>query len=353
MKLGPFSSEPFAEGLWTLLHVTDGLDVVSLDDRLGRVTGNRRPCTAILILEGSDPASCGTFLEASSAHAVVLIDSEGARAFVGLDNPDWRQLVDVIRRLPSRSRISDSGLPRPCSHRRPPALPHGQSRRRLDRASTAKRVASTQPGSLSDAPRCPRPHRCTWVVGRSSGGAESLGLDRHRQTAGARRRLRAADDDLMVSRDPCLSPRGNRKRFLPTELELRLLCLVLAPEIDGRYAMVIGVLQDDLTRRRPGLTLLAELIFHTAVATWELRRIVHASHSIVAKGLVRPAGSTGCLSTSGSSRVGRWLPISSILGRTGGGRPRRDVASAVRTASGTLHRGDGSGEATRPNITQP
>jgi hypothetical protein len=127
VKLGPFSSEPFAHGLRNLLRQSEDLDVVQLDDPLQVESEAVADAPSILILEGDDPAGCRTFLEASKAHAVVLIDSEGARAFVGLDNPDWRQLVAVIRAVSAQVTVSDPAAARDRAHvidlRRLPSAP--------------------------------------------------------------------------------------------------------------------------------------------------------------------------------------------------------------------------------------
>ncbi|WP_222271513.1 ATP-binding protein [Modestobacter marinus] len=107
-------------------------------------------------------------------------------------------------------------------------------------------------------------------------------------------RLNSADDALIVTRTSLPGPLARvAEVFSLSDLELRLLGLVLAPELDGRYATVIGVLQDDLTRRRPGLTLLAELLAQNEVGTWDLRRAIHASNSVSSQGLFQPAGAEG------------------------------------------------------------
>ena len=61
----------------------------------------------------------------------------------------------------------------------------------------------------------------------------------------------------------------------------------LAPEIDGKSATAMGVLQDDLTRRRPGLTLLADLLEETGSA-WALRQTLARPGSLSANGLISP-----------------------------------------------------------------
>jgi len=104
-------------------------------------------------------------------------------------------------------------------------------------------------------------------------------------------RLAAADRALIVDRTALSGPLAEiADVFALSPLELRLLGLVLAPELDGRYGTVIGVLQDDLTRRRPGLTLLAELVTPAGVSTWDLRRMTEEPHSLASAGLIGPSG---------------------------------------------------------------
>ncbi|MFC8130897.1 ATP-binding protein [Streptomyces sp. NPDC057302] len=102
----------------------------------------------------------------------------------------------------------------------------------------------------------------------------------------------AEADDLLVRTRSILPVRIAQvaETFALSDTELRLLCLVLAPELDGRYSTVIGVLQDDLHHRRPGLTLLAELM-PQPTTVWDLRCTAYAS--MVTAGLLRPDTTTG------------------------------------------------------------
>jgi hypothetical protein len=295
--LGPFSSEPFALGLRTLLVESGDFDVISVDDptAIGRDIAEGNP--SILITEGTDPAVCQTYLELSVVRSVVLFDPVGARAFVGLENPDWQQLADVVKAAVGKIWTNPPAAmqdricvidPRTLSS----VAAHGADSAALEPLiewlelslglSLIRRVGQDATGvpGWSIAPR---------------EAFELLNLDPQSTTqADLSARLSAVDNALVVSRTSL--PRAVAhiaNVFLLSEVELRLLCLVLAPELDGRYATIIGVLQDDLTRRRPGLTLLAELMSPTGVDTWDLRRTVHASDSIVSEGLVRPGGTDG------------------------------------------------------------
>ena len=55
--------------------------------------------------------------------------------------------------------------------------------------------------------------------------------------------------------------------------ERQILLMALAPELDGRYARVFGFLNDDLTRRRPTATLVAQLLSKNRPA-WGLRHVL-------------------------------------------------------------------------------
>ena len=95
--MGPFSSEPFALGLEALLLDSGDFDVVFVDDPAMWARDVAVDGSAILIVEGVDPAVCQRYLDERRVHSVVLFDPVGAQAFVGLENPDWQTLVEVLR----------------------------------------------------------------------------------------------------------------------------------------------------------------------------------------------------------------------------------------------------------------
>ncbi|GAA2756210.1 ATP-binding protein [Actinopolymorpha rutila] len=286
--MGPFSSEPFALGLKAFLLGSGEFDVVSVDDPavLDRhVVGGG---AAILIIEGADPAACQDYLDEQHIRSVVLFDPVGARAFIGLENPDWRKLVEVLQAAAhdvtaERVHVVDPWTLRPARSQDADAATLAPLTEWLELSLARALVRRTG----HDAPGVPG-----WSVAPAE-ALESLALDPLLSTeAELAARLAAADAALVVTRTSLPAPVARvAEAFALSALELRLLCLVLAPELDGRYATAIGVLQDDLTRRRPGLTLLAELMVSTDVGTWNLRRTINASNSVMKQGLVRPAGS--------------------------------------------------------------
>jgi AAA+ superfamily predicted ATPase len=290
--VGPFTSEPFALGLRALLKDSGDFDVITVDDPivLGPDVAVGNP--AILIVEGADPAACQDYLNTHFLRSVVLFDPIGARAFIGLENPDWKGIGDILR-VAAR----DTGAPaeriRVVDPRTLPAFDA-----QIADAAVLFPLTEWLELSLGRALLRRAGHDTPGVPGWSIAASDALkmlALDPQATTeAQLVERLTAADIGLAVTRTSLPGPVARvAEAFALSALELRLLCLVLAPELDGRYATVIGVLQDDLTRRRPGLTLLAELMAEDEVTTWDLRRTVHASSSIIAQGLVQPAESDG------------------------------------------------------------
>jgi hypothetical protein len=297
--VGPFLSEPFAKGLRSLLAATGEFDVIGVDD-LRVLADAEIGGPSILIMEGTDPAACHTYLDLPAIRSVVLFDPVGARAFVGVDNPTWRELADVVRSVArevwaNRSGAGNERVRFVDPRQLPPTDAVGAVGVRGADSATLAPLARWVELSLglcltrrfgNDRPGVPG-----WSVAPAE-AFELLGLESPPVSGeDLTDQLAVADEALIASRHSL--PPGVAALadvFALSDLELRVLCLVLAPEIDGRYATVIGVLQDDLTRRRPGLTLLAELMSLTDVGTWDLRRAVNASDSVVSKGLIRSTG---------------------------------------------------------------
>ncbi|OLT00495.1 hypothetical protein BJF90_34860 [Pseudonocardia sp. CNS-004] len=275
-------------GLNTLLADGGEFDVVSVADpeAIEHDVGAGRP--SVLIVEGANPTACQNYLDRNPfIRSVVVFDPVGAHAFIGLTNPDWRRLAAIVRAAAQERRVRVVD-------------PRDLHRSEADAAEAAAMAPLTEWLELSlgralrrrlgrDLPGVPG-----WSIAPDE-AFELLGLDPQGNPESLlTERLTAADSALVCARTtlPVAIARLATVFWL-SDLELRLLCLVLAPELDGRFATAIAVLQDDLTRRRPGLTLLAELMAPNEVDTWHLRRTVHASNSIIAAGLVHPAGSEG------------------------------------------------------------
>jgi hypothetical protein len=292
--LGTFSSEPFAEGLRSLLSDSGEFVVVPTDDPLTTsAAAGAEP--SMVVLEGRDPTACQRYLDIAAIRMVILVDPGAARAFVGVDNPGWEELSGVVRALAGEAHTGRFGGDQ---HRvrviGPEHMSPGEELNGgADSVALEPLTRWVELGLALHLTRRGgdgRPGVAGWSVAPHEAfdmlGLDQLGSNAEEDLAD---RLAAAEDDLFGS--GLRLPRAIddiRVGFSLSGLDLRLFCLLLAPEIDGRYATAMGVLQDDLTRRRPGLTLLAELLSGSGMTTWDLRRALQGRDSLVAKGLVRP-----------------------------------------------------------------
>ncbi|WP_052133071.1 ATP-binding protein [Kocuria rosea] len=290
--LGSFTNERFTEALRTRLRDTGEFDVVPVG-KSGTLSTDAGDEPSVLLAEGHNPSLCRPYLDRSVSRTVLLVDPAATSAFGALNDHRWAKLVDVVRTLaekvcagelldaPDRVRVLDTGFLTPA------ADPKGGADsadlepllRWLDVALALPLARRGDDGRSGVVGWSVAPHEAFEMLGLDSSGSSEKDLEN---------RLTAAEDDLFGPGQALPPTMGDIKTgFSLSGLDLRLFCLLLAPEIDGRYATAIGVLQDDLTRRRPGLTLLAELMSGTGVTTWDLRRYLHEPDSLVAKGLVR------------------------------------------------------------------
>jgi hypothetical protein len=289
--LGPFASEPFAEGLRNLLTQSGGFEVIETEAGLGEIVHPDR--RSVMLLGGIDPADCLPYLETAENLAVVVLDPVGARAFVGLENPNWERLVRIISAVaiettvhpgtPARGRVRLVDLQEMTNEEL--ALQKRQSVEPIVEWLDLNFALHLQALAQDDESR--------GIPGWSVAPRDALGLLGHDVDRSSvddlRHRLSVVDQALIVERTTLPHFVAEvATSFSLNEEEIRLLCFVLAPEIDGRYATAIGVLQDDLTRRRPGLTLLARLIGGGRQA-WDLRRLLAGPGSLRTNGLIEPA----------------------------------------------------------------
>jgi len=72
------------------------------------------------------------------------------------------------------------------------------------------------------------------------------------------------------------------------EAARNILWLCIAPEIDGRYATVFGVINDDLTHRRPTATTLAKLLFRSSKMAIDVLKMLDVAGPFARFRLVAP-----------------------------------------------------------------
>ncbi len=79
--------------------------------------------------------------------------------------------------------------------------------------------------------------------------------------------------------------RSLTRRFVLTAAEAELVLVALAPDVDARFERLYAYLQDDVTRRRPGIGLAIELLADPATDT-ELRSALRSGATLIESGLL-------------------------------------------------------------------
>jgi hypothetical protein len=120
------------------------------------------------------------------------------------------------------------------------------------------------------------------LLGDDNAGRERDALDEAIRAAEAALLARSRHDAAAM-----LPLRRIEDRFGLDALERRMLWLALAPEIDDRYGRVIGVINDDLGRRRPTPALLAAAL-EDAGGEWQLFGRLKGPRPFARFGLVAP-----------------------------------------------------------------
>jgi hypothetical protein len=84
----------------------------------------------------------------------------------------------------------------------------------------------------------------------------------------------------------------------PWELQAIVICL--APELRRRYDRLYAYLQDDITRKRPSVDLVLDLLCDSEIERWQAQRLLAEGSSLIRAGLLEtlddpysPSGSTG------------------------------------------------------------
>lgn len=66
------------------------------------------------------------------------------------------------------------------------------------------------------------------------------------------------------------------RRFELTPIEVEMVLIALLPELDPHYGTLFAFLQDDMTRKRPSINLILDLLTSSLAEKWQLRRLLAA-----------------------------------------------------------------------------
>ena len=128
--------------------------------------------------------------------------------------------------------------------------------------------------------------------------------------APARAALAAVGDEIAVRLaaggvEPALPRLGRLLGLSDFELQAVLICL--APELRRRYDRLYAYLQDDITRRRPSVDLVLELLCDDERERWRRRRLLAEGAPLLRTGVLEPVPDPA--SPSGSSGLARFLRL--------------------------------------------
>ncbi|MGW3287106.1 ATP-binding protein [Streptomyces sp. NPDC001002] len=112
-------------------------------------------------------------------------------------------------------------------------------------------------------------------------------------------------DSAAEGAEPPLAALGRLFGLSPTELGAVLICL--APELRRKYDRLYAYLQDDITRRRPSVDLVLELLCTSERERWIASSVFLADAPLMRYGILRTVDDP--LSPSGSSGLARFLVL--------------------------------------------
>ncbi|MEP3866590.1 MAG: AAA family ATPase, partial [Paracoccaceae bacterium] len=249
--IGPFRRQMFAEGLAIMLRSEANLNLtrIATEAEVTRFLNNSHP--TIVILEARAREAARAPLPESDAVAVILIAQEGRDVQIALRQFDRNRLsaaIGMVSKAPHPRVITlDAEGPAQPSF----ALPKFRDPQASGLGTVIAWLDAVFVLAMAEYESARGPD------GPASEDAAILRTEFERgQTvsrAEVQRRFEALEDAPMWQV-------RLRRTFGLDATELKLLCLAAAPDLDHRYAQVIGLMQNDYAQGRPNATTLARLL---------------------------------------------------------------------------------------------
>jgi len=115
-------------------------------------------------------------------------------------------------------------------------------------------------------------------------------------------RVAASLEEKIFLALPCLA-----RMFGLSPLELQALVICLAPELDRRYDTLYAYLQNDITRKKPSVDLVLQLLADRREQRWQLRQLFAGGATLLRSGILQSVADP--LSPSGSSDLAMLLKV--------------------------------------------
>lgn len=289
----------FHEALVELLTSVPEIEVGTCTSEQELVAHLRHQCPRVLIVNAPYPKAPEThqaYLELCPNLVIIAIDPTGAEAIVHLRDLGRDLLIRLIHTLSTDNPIEAdyphfhlltsatvTALVEELSHDVDTISPYDNTREHLEDIQCWLDLCLLQRLSLEDDGDNNNPSLPFWTMnakqarnlltaGQPLPSGEELGhalenLQSHIARREAANRLRDTLPRLLAIIDA----------FGLSDLERRTLFLVLAPELDSRYARIFGFLNDDLTRRRPTVSLLAQLAHSPGALVWDMDQLINGA----------------------------------------------------------------------------
>ena len=97
-----------------------------------------------------------------------------------------------------------------------------------------------------------------------------------------------------------------------SSFERDAIVICMAPELRRKYDRLYAYLQDDITRKRPSVDLILELLYDTEAQRWSARKLLGDSATLLRAGLIRKVDDPH--SPSGSSGLAQFLKLDARIG---------------------------------------
>ncbi|WP_373486770.1 hypothetical protein, partial [Blastomonas sp.] len=249
--IGPFRRQMFAEGLAVMLRSEVNLNLTQIATEAEARHFLNCDHPTVVILEARAGEAARALLPESDTVAVILIAQEGRDVQIALRQFDRDRLRAAIGMVSMASHPRVITLDAEGSEQPAIALPGFRDPQTSGLGTVIAWLDGVFALAMAEYADARGP------TGPAIDDAEVLKAGFERGQAVSREDLRRRFEALEAA--PMWQARL-RRNFGLDATELKLLCLAAAPDLDHRYAQVIGLMQNDYAQGRPNATTLARLL---------------------------------------------------------------------------------------------
>ena len=304
--IGLTSNDMLWQALVKFLEDVPDIDLEQADNQFRLNQALSSEDSNVLILEKSiesDESDFLRYLELNPKLGIITIDPVGTQTLIRLSNTGCNQLVELIRAL-GNDNIKKSSLDERLFHLTILDQSSPDNASVVDLSDHLQNDNSST--YLSDI--------CEWLdltlliyfkgLGTANNETNVPGWAMsatHAQSLLSDTYQPLSKDELMQIRSETETKLDNQIRTNSTsrfarfvrafnlkEIETKIIMLVLAPELDDRYARIYGYINDDLTQKRPSASTIKQLVFGQSMFAFDVNQILKQFNSLAKYQLVQP-----------------------------------------------------------------